>query len=1563
MMREGLGPSLRTTTAKRPPDHPCPLGIDVGSTTVKAVLLDADTILFADYRRHNADVRAELGRLLADIEAEYPGLEVRAAITGSGGLAAARAMGIPFVQEVIAGTESAKRLHPEADVIIELGGEDAKLTYLHPTPEQRMNGTCAGGTGAFIDQMATLLKTDASGLDDLAANHTQLYPIASRCGVFAKSDLQPLINQGAAHEDLAASIFTSVATQTIAGLANGRPIRGTVMFLGGPLHFLPQLRAAYRALLPKADAFITPENAQLYVAIGAALLAERDHRRALAAASPEPSVHEGGAGETAGGATKTDSARPLLSLIDSLKTATIIAESPRMRPLFASEAERAEFTERHGAEVIEKADISQAQGRCWLGVDAGSTTIKAVLIDEFDRIVFTHYASNEGDPVAAAVEIVKRVRSELPAGAVIGRACATGYGENLVTAALTMDEGEIETMAHFRAAEHIAPGVTSVIDIGGQDMKYLRIRDRAVDSISVNEACSSGCGSFLQTFAETMGVDVRTFAKAAMDSTSPVDLGTRCTVFMNSSVKQAQKEGADVRDISAGLSYSVVRNALYKVIKLKDPSDLGERVVVQGGTFLNDSVLRAFELLTGREVVRPDIAGLMGAYGAALTARMHDSGQGESTLARIEDLESFCVETTRKTCRLCQNHCRMTISTFSNGERSVSGNRCERGASLERIPKKSELPNMFDWKYKRIFGYRRLTEAKAFRGDIGVPRVLGMYENYPFWFTMLTKLGFRVMVSGRSNHELFETGMESIPSENVCYPAKLVHGHIESLLDKGIRTIFYPCVNYEQESTDADNHFNCPVVATYPEVIRNNMERLNEPGVKFISPFVNLGNRDYLPAHLVKTFAEFGYEIPLEEMRAALDAAWEEDAAVKREIREKGEESIAWMRAHGVRGIVLAGRPYHLDPEINHGIPEVIVGLGMGVLTEDAVVDGRLERPLRVRDQWSYHSRLYEAAARVGDEPDLELVQLNSFGCGVDAITADQVQEILEGRGDVHTVLKIDEVSNLGAAKIRLRSLDAAVAERACVSARIDTALVDPAEAAASAEGEGAAAGHIRPRAVFTKEMFDAGYEILAPQMAPIQFRLVMPVLKRAGFRVRLLERTSRDTMETGLKFVNNDACYPAIVVIGQLIDEFVSGRADPDRTAVGITQTGGMCRATNYAALLRKGLRDAGYPQVPVIALSVQGLEDNPGFRTTLPMLHKAIQAIVIGDALQSMLLRVRPYEAVPGSAMALYRRWDAICQEWLRTGASPTFGKRLGYSRLIAECVKEFDALELLDIPRKPRVGLVGEILVKFHPDANNHAVDVIESEGCEAELPGLMQFFHNSVATSQWDRENLGIDGRGQRLLPLALWAMLQYEKPVKRAFAATGGKFEPHRDVRDMAARSQEIARLGNQAGEGWYLTAEMVDMIEHGCPNIICAQPFACLPNHIVGKGMFRALRTRYPEANIVAVDYDPGASEVNQLNRIKLMLSTAIERRNDTGDAGGVLQLRAFARTGDEGGTPPGEGGTAVGEGEGPEPPVCGCGGARSASACGGASGEEGPRRPVDLGMPSLPGRRGVAFR
>lgn len=1673
----GGGPAEASTVLR--------MGLDIGSTTIKLVLLperlpgaatgarpdsaSAPAVpvspVFAEYRRHNADVRGELTRLLGEVARAYPGAVVRGAVTGSAGLSLATLMGLPFVQEVIAETETVRVCDPQADVVIELGGEDAKITYLHPTPEQRMNGTCAGGTGAFIDQMAQLLHTDAAGLDDLASRYTTLYPIASRCGVFAKSDLQPLINQGAAGEDLAASVLQAVVTQTIAGLACGRPIRGHVMFLGGPLHFLPQLRAAFeRTLADQVDSFTCPDNAQLYVAIGAALLS-----------SGEPT--------------------PISELSTRLSTRKALSlGTSRMRPLFKDAAELEAFRERHARAHIERAHwpvpdepaekepggpddelddeapgassapgtsgaAEHGDGDCFLGIDAGSTTIKAVVLDGRGRIVWEHYAGNEGDPVTAAVEILRRIHREMPDGVRIVRSCVTGYGESLVKAALRIDEGVVETMAHYRAAAYLNPGVTSVIDIGGQDMKYLRIKGDAIDSISVNEACSAGCGSFLQTFAQSMGLKIGEFAEAALHAERPVDLGSRCTVFMNSSVKQAQRESATVGEISAGLSYSVVRNALYKVIKLKDADQLGERVSVQGGTFLNDAVLRAFELLTGREVVRPDIAGLMGCFGAALSARATYDGV-PSGLMSLGELSRFSLTTETATCKLCQNHCQLTITTFNDGQRHISGNRCERGATQERRATKSDLPNLYDYKYKRAFSYRRLREGAATRGDIGIPRVLGMYENYPLWFTVLTSLGFRVMISGRSNHELFESGMDTIPSENVCYPAKLAHGHIEALIAKDIKTIWFPCVFYERELVKgAADHFNCPIVATYPEVIRNNVEAVRDgqqegpdgaeggtgpggSGVRMLSPFLNLADPVTLAERLVEVFAD--WDVTLPEARRAVAAGFAEDAAFKADVRAEGRRALKWMEDNGRKGIVLAGRPYHIDPEINHGIPDVINTLGLAVLSEDSLLPepdaaaadtaeatgqagkseetgdagrpgeaepgGRPARParpkkpkktdwaaiarqagsspgtdeapdpgdgaehavatgalsravaalrrrvdelrpdpqapadwsdvtgvglptpksvatedvtgrLRVRDQWAYHSRLYQAAELVTARDDLELVQLNSFGCGVDALTTDQVQEILESAGGVYTSLKIDEVSNLGAATIRLRSLAAASEARAVEKAahaeeaadeadgsaddavEIDTTVpadehsamaadrparkgAEKTEKAAGPRETGfAVGGRELPGAtgpVFTEAM-RATHTILMPQMSPVHFRPLEPLMRRLGYKVELLQSATRDDLEVGLRYVNNDACFPAIMVIGQLIGAFTDGSHDPDSCVVAISQTGGICRATNYAAMLRKGLREAGYPQVPVVAISLQGIESNPGFELTATMGLKMLQGIIIGDTLNTCLLRVRPYEAVEGATQKLVERWDRIIAEYFEhRGRSATWGGRIGYRRLLREMVREFNDLPCRDEPRRPRVGVVGEILVKFQPDANNHVVDVIEAEGCEAVVPGLLPFFLSGLATAQWEADTYGIGRESVAKKKAAVWFIEQLQAPARAALRAAGGTFDVEVSTAELARKASKVLSLGNQAGEGWLLTGEMIELIEHGVPNIVCCQPFACLPNHVVGKGMFREVRRRYPQANIVAIDYDPGASEVNQLNRIKLMISTALMAQADS---------------------------------------------------------------------------------
>ena len=1596
---------------------PLRVGLDIGSTTVKAVVLDQtdalDGVLFSDYRRHHANVRATVAGLLEDIHKELVARDrgdepIRLAITGSGGLALADNLHVPFVQEVIAETRAIDQEYPRADVIIELGGEDAKITYLKPTPEQRMNGSCAGGTGAFIDQMATLLDTDAAGLNDMAKSYETLYPIASRCGVFAKTDLQPLINDGAAKPDLAASIFTAVATQTIAGLASGRPIHGTVIFLGGPLFFMSELREAFhRALEGKVDEFIVPTDAHLYVAFGSALLAGEPDQL-------EDGVH-----------FEARTCEDILENLEDLKN--LPANTPTMPPLFPTEAEREAFNERHHREHVHIGTLEGAIGPHFLGIDAGSTTIKATLVNDDREIVWSSYATNEGSPLTAAVNIVKKIQNELPQDAWIARSCATGYGEGLIATGLHLDEGVVETMAHYRGAEMASPGVTAVIDIGGQDMKYLAISDGVIDSIAVNEACSSGCGSFLQTFAQSMGLTIQEFTQAALNSTHPVDLGSRCTVFMNSSVKQAQKEGTSMEDIAAGLCYSVVRNALYKVIKLRDSGELGDTVVVQGGTFLNDAVLRAFELLTEREVTRPNIAGLMGAYGAALTARMHysdvsDGLDGEpddaantgikqividgvthtaSNIISGDDLDHLSMTSERDVCKLCQNHCKLTITTFQDGSRYVTGNRCERGGDSKK--QRSDRPNLYDYKYKRCFAYRRLTDKKATRGEIGIPRVLNMYENYPFWFTLLTSLGFKVMISGRSSHELFETGIESIASENICYPAKLVHGHVKWLLNKGIKTIFYPCVSYEENLVpDTDNHYNCPVVANYPVVIGANMPELREEGVRYMRPYFNMANHELMIDRIVEEFA--WADVTREEAETAVKAAYAENEVFKHDVQMEGLKALAYMKEHNCRGIVLAGRPYHIDPEVNHGIPETICALGMVVLSEDSICELQpgqklalseflaegeedprkknangfrhvgdrkvTKMPLRVTNQWAYHSRLYAAANFVASYPGLELVQLNSFGCGLDAITTDQVSEILADKADVYTMLKIDEVSNLGAAKIRLRSLKAAVEERErnhkrAVAASMPTKQDQPGNAdavadakakldevkaqlkAAEAELKAAETAAIKQagqggfrktgsaaptpgrqimldtvmkanpklteavkaasrraaengigesregkktahnsatmskyanRIPFGKDMKD--YTIVAPQMSPIHFSLVESVIRSGGYKFDILKHASRDDVEIGLKYVNNDACYPAIMVIGQLVNAILEGKYDPDTTALAITQTGGMCRATNYFGLIRKALVDAGYPQIPVIAISTQGIEDNPGFKATPSLLHRAVKALVIGDLLMKCLYRVRPYEVTAGSADKLYETWDVIVRETLEHhGFSKTARKFIGkgylpYQELVKEIVRSFDKLPLKDEPRKVRVGVVGEILVKYQPDANNHVVDVIESQDCEAVVPGIMEFMTTRPYIADWNEHYLGMGGSklGYALMRKGLDL---YLNPVRKAIGLANGKFSQDLPMPELVKKAGEVTSVGVQAGEGWLLTAEILELIESGCPNVICAQPFACLPNHVTGRGMFGKIRRLHPEANIVSIDYDPGASEANQLNRIKLMISAA----------------------------------------------------------------------------------------
>ncbi len=1404
------------------------LGLDVGSTTVKIAVLDAAyELVHSRYERHYSEVRKTVRDLILDTYKYFKNEHITIKVTGSGGLAVSKLLDIPFIQEVIACNVSIEHFAPQTDVAIELGGEDAKITFFDYGVEQRMNGTCAGGTGAFIDQMAALLQTDTIGLNTLARDHQVIYPIAARCGVFAKTDVQPLINEGAAREDIAASIFQSVVTQTISGLACGRPIRGHVAFLGGPLYYLSELRQRFiETLKLPLEQVIFPDNSHFFVAIGAGIESRNQNAMTFTAL------------------------RDKLLNMDN----TALVESRRLQPLFNSEEEFNEFKKRHAMNSLPTRPLEDTEGACYLGIDAGSTTTKAVAIDENGALVYSYYGSNEGSPVQSALKILRDLYARLPAQVYIANSSVTGYGEGLIKEAFRVDNGEIETVAHYRAARFFVPDVDFILDIGGQDMKSLKIRDGVIDSIMLNEACSSGCGSFIETFAQSLNIGVEEFASLALESAAPVDLGTRCTVFMNSVVKQAQKEGASVGDISAGLSYSVIKNALFKVIKFRNPEDLGRRIVVQGGTFHNDAILRSFELVAGCDAVRPDIAGLMGAFGAALLARDKHVTEYASTLLPASDLDSFTMASSMERCGKCANNCLLTVNSFQEQRRFISGNRCEKAGDGNLDDNK--LPNLYDYKYKRLFAYKPLKKAEAKRGVIGIPRVLNMYENYPFWFTFFTELGFRVELSPRSSKKIYELGMETIPSESACYPAKLVHGHITALINKGVKHIFYPAImkeNVEQEG--ADNHFNCPMVISYPEAIRCNMDEVRTPDIRYMSPFLPYHDRSKLIKRLIKEFEDF--DIKKTEVIKAVDLAIEEEGRFKRDIQARGEEVLAQLKKTGGKGIVLAGRPYHLDPEINHGIANIAISCGMAVLTEDAVAHlGDVERPLRIVDQWMYHSRLYAAASFVASQTNLELVQLNSFGCGLDAVTTDQVQEILNEHNKIYTVLKIDEGSNLGAARIRLRSLKAAIEER-------DKNGIEPYRVIE------------RPaRIVFTEEM-KKRHTILAPQMAPIHFELIKEAFRGLGYNFEILPSSDPQAVEEGLKYVNNDACYPSIIAVGQLIAALKSGNYDLGNTTVLISQTGGGCRATNYIGFLRKALIEAGFGHVPVLSANYKGMEVQPGFKIDFNMLKQLIRAVALGDLLMRVLHRVRPYEVIPGSANLLFSQWMERCKELFHGGREKDF------QRIVGKIVDDFDSLEIKE-SSKPRVGVVGEILVKYHPTANNNLVSLLESEGAEAVVPDLLDFFLYCAFDHVYEYQNLAGSFSGYAGGRFFIWYLEKSRRTAKNALKRSR-RFSPPITVFHLAHYASEIMSLGHQSGEGWLLTAEMIELIKSGVPNVVCVQPFACLPNHVTGKGMIKELKRHFPQANITAIDYDPGASEVNQLNRIKLMLAVAFKNLERSG--------------------------------------------------------------------------------
>jgi len=1403
------------------------VGLDVGSTTVKIVVLNENLeIIFQDYQRHYSDTKNTICVVLENLIKNFPQYNYTIALTGSGAMSAANFLNLSFIQEVVACKRSVEKYIPNTDVVIELGGEDAKIIYFDKFIEQRMNGTCAGGTGAFIDQMASLLDTDAAGLNELAKNYKTIYPIASRCGVFAKTDIQPLLNEGAAKEDIAISIFQAVVNQTISGLACGRPIKGNVAFLGGPLNYLSELRNRFiETLNLKNNEIIIPNEAHLFVAKGAAL----------------NSIN-----------SSIISSQNLSGKIEVLKISHDKTSTP-LSPLFSINADYETFKIRHSKNTVKKEDLDNYKSDCYIGIDAGSTTTKLVLIDKNGNLLYSLYGSNEGNPLNSVIKMLKDLYSKIPNTATIRFSGVTGYGEKLIQTALNIDLNEIETIAHYTAAKEFMPNVTSIVDIGGQDMKYIKIKNGTIDNIMLNEACSSGCGSFIETFAKSLNISISEFVDSAIEARAPVDLGSRCTVFMNSKIKQAQKEGYTVGDISAGLSYSVIKNAIQKVMKIRDMNTLGDNIVVQGGTFYNDAVLRAFELITGKNVVRPDIAGLMGAYGVALLAKQQYEAnldmEYSSKILKNDKLNSLKIQTSHVRCKGCENHCLLTINKFNDNSTCITGNRCEKGEGIKNST--TQLPNLVKYKYDRTFNYEPLAATEAKRGTIGIPRVLNMYEDYPFWFTFLTNLGFRVIISEKSNRKTYEKGIESMPSESVCFPAKLSHGHIVSLIESGITTIFYPCIPYSRkEFKDSNNRYNCPIVTSYPEVLKNNVEDLKNRNINFLNPFLPFEAKQLVATILeLPEFAK--YNFTKKELTIAAKKAEEEYQNYKNDIRLKGEETLNYLANNNLKGIVLAGRPYHMDPEVNHGIDTLITSLGLSVLTEDSVCHLTTNRKtLRVVDQWTYHSRLYNAADLVGKTDYLELIQLNSFGCGVDAVTTDQVEEILNSFGKMYTLIKIDEINNLGAIRIRIRSLLASMNKR--INSKLE-------------KGDGE---YGLKRKIFTKEM-KKDYTILIPQMAPIHFDLLEAAVKSSGYKVELLRECTNKTVETGLKYVNNDACYPSILTTGQMIEALESGKYDINKTALIMSQTGGGCRATNYIGFIRKALKDAGFENVPVISFNVVGMEKMPGFKITLPLVERLLKMCIYADLLQKLVTKNRAYEINHGESNQLFNIWMEKCKKLIEKSTMKQF------KNSIYEIVEDFEKIEIDTSIEKPKVGIVGEVLIKYHPFGNNFVVDKLEQEGAEVVLPDFMGFI-KFICTHKITFNKLIKTGSLKASIFKTVIKLIDLlEKDIVIALKKSNKNYMMPCNIWDLEDKVKDILSIGNQTGEGWFLTAEMIEYIEHGIPNIVCVQPFACLPNHVVGKGVIKTIRSKYPDANISPIDYDPGASETNQTNRLKLLMTVA----------------------------------------------------------------------------------------
>jgi predicted CoA-substrate-specific enzyme activase len=1410
-------------------------GVDIGSTTAKVVICDqSNKMVFARYRRHQARSMKTAREIFEEAFHDVGDVELDLAITGSAGMGVAETFGLPFVQEVVASAHLIKKSYPDVRTFIEIGGEDSKIIFFddHFRPDIRMNGSCAGGTGAFIDQMAVLLDVPVSEFNTLAEKADSIYPIASRCGVFAKTDIQALLSRDVSKEDIAASVFHSVALQVLSALSRGRNIENKILIGGGPLTFYPALQKAFVKVLriDNPNNLIIPEHPELIPAMGAAL--------------------------TRTGAPYRVRISELLALPDKRGPQKIGIGTKRLPPLFKSKAEFKSWQEKHAKDRVPRVNLGEVKDKdLFLGIDSGSTTTKLVLADDQGRFVLGHYGNNNGNPILAVKEGVSVFRKKFMKAGFrprIIRTAATGYGEDLIKAAFGLNDGVVETMAHYRAARCFDKNVSFILDIGGQDMKAIYVRDHAVSDIQINEACSSGCGSFIETFARSLGYNVTDFAKIACEKNAPFDLGTRCTVFMNSKVKQALREGATASDISAGLAYSVIKNSIYKVLKLRDTGVLGNTIVAQGGTFRNPAVLRAFELLLKREVIRPDIPELMGAYGAALTAHnnhlLEPDGSTGFNIIEDRDIKGDFTKTEIR-CKGCENKCQVAKLTFANGNHFFTGNRCERHFS-NSSEAKDRGANLIAEKLNLLFDRQIEPEGRPIL-TFGLPRCLNMYENFPFWSAFLVECGFKVVLSSSSNFKLYEKGASTVMSENICLPAKLAHGHIFDLLNRGVDRIFYPIVVYEKkEYSDVLNNFNCPVVTGYPDVLKSAIDPGGKFGIPLDTPPISFRDSGLLKKQLHLFFKRFG--VNFRTVSRGVEKGLTAQSEFKRKLQHRAAAVISKAGKQGRMIVVLAGRPYHADPLINHGIPDLLSRMGADVISEDALSVDKNQSlaDVNVLTQWTYVNRLYAAAQWVGKSRHAELVHLTSFGCGPDAVSADEVREIITNSEKIYTLIKMDEIANLGAVRIRLRSMLEAVKENR--------------DKPQNSGGKGK-----RVNRVFMPQ--DRKRTLIAPYFSPFYSPLIPAVFRPLGYRVDVLPPQDKASVELGLKNINNDMCYPAVLVAGDIIKAFQSDRYNPKNTSVILTQTGGQCRASAYVSLIKKGLAAAGLDDVPVIALSTEEINPQPGFDINKKELIKRFAlGVLFTDPLAQMYLSTVVREEIPGTSKALHAKY------LLKMEAGVEKADYHYLLKVLQEAVTDFNAVRIGD-RLVSRIGVVGEIFVKYNFFSNMNIIEWLNNQGVEVVLPRLQNFFTQGFVNEDFDQKVFFkrslVDSLKTKLTDIYLDYHLSQIDAVMQRFRFYKKPF----NLKDLAEITSEICSLANQFGEGWLLTAEMIAMLKEGIGNIVCLQPFGCISNHITGRGLERKLKEVFPHLNLLSLDMDAGASEVNILNRLHFMVMAAKE--------------------------------------------------------------------------------------